>query len=348
MEAVMRLAPVLSVLPFLVTALHPARGLTGDDLVADVSQSNLGLHIAALEGERATEAQQAAAAAYIRSQLESYGYEVTSDPVLTSENLIARISGIVHPDQTFILGAHFDSVVGSPGADDNASGVAGMLEIARILAGLSFESSIELVSFGLEEVGLRGSRQFAETARAAGRNLIGMISLELIGYTCDFPFCQYPFRDRTSCFDVSTEDVNVGTYIAGVANAASVGLLGAFEVAAATYVPNLRVESAIVEGVGLCFPDTRRSDHAPFWDHGYAALMLTDTANFRNPNYHQPTDTLETLDLEFATDVTRAALATVVTSAVLVPEPSASLLTASLLLALAGLARLGRVGRRPA
>jgi Zn-dependent M28 family amino/carboxypeptidase len=318
----MRLAVLLSVLLALVAALHPARGSSGDDLVAEVSQSNLGLHIAALEGERATETQQATAAAYIRGQLESYGYEVTSDPVLTSENLIARISGDVHPDQAFILGAHFDTVSDSPGADDNASGVAGLLEIARILAGLSFESSIELVGFGLEEVGLRGSRQFAGTARAAGRDLIGMISLELIAFTCDTPGCQYPFRDSLPCFDVSTEGVNVGTYIAAVANSASAALLDTFTSAAATYVPSLHVESALVAGTGACFSDTRRSDHAPFWDQGYPALMLTDTANFRNPNYHQPTDRLETLDLEFAADVTRAALATVVMSAVLVPEPA--------------------------
>ena len=332
----MRQAAALALTVFLaVTALRPAAALTIADLVAQVSQNDIQAHIAALEGERATAVQQAAAAAYITSELQSYGYTVTSDPVGMSENLIASLPGTATPDQTFVIGAHFDSVPGSPGADDNASGVAGLLETARVLAGNPFQSTIEFVAFGLEEVGLLGSTQFAQAASGAGRDLIGMIAFDMIGYICDTPGCQIVFNDVPPCLDVDPEGVDVGTGIAAIANGASAALLGSFQASAVAYVPSLEVGSALVAGIGACFPDSRRSDHAPFWDEGYSALELTDTADFRNPYYHGAGDTLATLDLGFATDVTRAALATVASSAVLVPEPSTVLLLACGLAALA-------------
>jgi Zn-dependent M28 family amino/carboxypeptidase len=211
-----------------------------------------------------------------------------------------------------VLGAHFDTVAGSPGADDNASGVAGMLETARILADFQPEASVEFVGFALEEVGLIGSNQYAEQASAAGVNIIGMISLEMIAYTCFTPGCQFVFNDIPGCLDIEPEGVNVGTFIAGLGNTASAPLLARLAEAVTTNVPSLPLVTGQVAGVGTCFPDTRRSDHAPFWDEGYRALMLSDTANFRNPHYHTPNDTSDTLDFGFARLVTQAALATVV------------------------------------
>jgi len=282
------------------------------DLVAEVSQSNIVAHVEALEYPRADVVSRAAAAAYLTDQLESYGYTVTLDPVLSSANVIARLEGAETPQQIFVLGAHFDSVAGSPGADDNASGVAGMLEIARVLAEVHPESSVEFVGFALEELGLIGSAQYAQQASAAGVDIIGMISLEMIGYTCFTPGCQFAFNDIPGCLDIEPAGVNVGTFIAGLGNTASAPLVARFVEAATTYVPSLFVVSGQVAGTGLCFPDTRRSDHAPFWDEGYRALMLGDTANFRNPYYHTPNDTSNTLDFGFARLVTQAALATVV------------------------------------
>ena len=282
------------------------------DLVDQVSQTNIAAHIKALAFPRDDPESQAVASAYIAGQLESYGYNVTLDPVGTSENVIARLEGTLTPDSVFVVGAHFDTVPGSPGADDNASGVAGMLEIARLLADFQPASSIEFVGFALEEAGLVGSTHYAHQAFEANVDIIGMFSMEMIAYTCFTPGCQFPFGDIPSCLDVEPEGVNVGTYIAAVGNDASARLLQQFAAAAATYVPDLEVVTAQVAGVGLCFPDTRRSDHAPFWDHGYRGLMLTDTANFRNPNYHTPNDTPDTLDLGFARLVTQATLATIV------------------------------------
>ncbi len=298
----------------------PAPAQTIGDLVAEVSQTNIEAHITALEGERRTLAQMAAAADYIAAQLEGFGYSVVSDPIGGTENLIAELTGATDPDAIFLIGAHFDTVTGSPGADDNASGVAGMLEAARVLASGEYEASLQFVAFALEEIGLQGSSQLAQAYQAAGESVIGMISVEMIAYTCPAP-CQTPFVDALPCLDVGTPGVTVGNFIGAVANTASASMLSDFVAAAQTYVPGLPTNTAKVAGSGTCFPDSRRSDHAPFWDAGYPALMLTDTANFRNPNYHQPSDTLATLDLEFATDVTRAIVGQAATRAVYLPEP---------------------------
>lgn len=290
------------------------------DLVAEVSEANLQAHIETLAaGPRGTPAQQSAAAAYITAELESYGYTVVHDPVGTSENLIATLPGTETPEQAFLIGAHFDSVSSSPGADDNASGVAGMLEAARVFAGQPTGSSIEFVAFALEEVGLVGSTQYASELEAEGRDLVGMLSLEMIGHTCPAP-CQTVLPDFLPCLDVSDPVPNVGNFIAAIANDSSATLLTSLTAAAASYVPSLPVETAEVQGVGSCLPDSRRSDHAPFWDRGYRAAIVTDTANFRNVHYHQSTDTPATIDYAFAAQVTRAVVAMVAGEVTLTPR----------------------------
>ena len=104
----------------------------------------------------------------------------------------------------------------------------------------------------------------------------------------------------------------VGDFLGIVGNVASAHLVKAVEAAANQAVPNLRTISLVVPGNGELLPDTRRSDHAAFWHHGYPAVMLTDTANFRNPHYHQSTDTIETLNLAFMEQVARAVAAAVI------------------------------------
>ena len=305
-----------------------------DTLVDSISAANIEAHIDALANEigpRDTPATQSDAADYIADQLMRFGYTVTLDPVDSSENVIAKLPGQLNPDKTFVIGAHFDTVSGSPGADDNASGVAGMLEIARVLKDVQPDFSIEFVGFALEERGPlgnvhRGSRQYVQSAAAQDRDLIGMISLEMIGYFSNEANSQTPFFNSPPCLAVSEEGRTIGDFIAPIGNDNSATLLKMFQQAAARYVPDLLVLTGQVTGNGSCFPDTRRSDHAPFWDEGYQALMITDMANFRNPNYHQPSDTLETINFDFARQVTQATLATVLVSTKSVPEPSTLLL----------------------
>ncbi|MDC4223620.1 MAG: M28 family peptidase [Candidatus Manganitrophus sp.] len=103
-----------------------------------------------------------------------------------------------------------------------------------------------------------------------------------------------------------------GDFIGLVGNAAAEPIQKAYEVAVATYCPELPCVSLLVPGKGEALPDTRRSDHVPFWDRGYRAVMLTDTADFRNPNYHKKSDQLKTLDLTFITRVARSLAAAVI------------------------------------
>ena len=174
-----------------------------DDLVAAVSQANIQGHVAILAAApRESAIARDAAADYIEAQLVSYGYAVSRVAVGGGENVIARLDGTLVPNAVFLVGAHYDSVGVSAGADDNASGVAGMLEMARVLAGQPRPFSIQFVAFDLEEIGLVGSTVFAEGVLDDADTIIGAYSLEMIGYTC--PSCQFPFIDLPGCFDVST------------------------------------------------------------------------------------------------------------------------------------------------
>ncbi len=200
-----------------------------------------------------------------------------------------------------LVGAHYDSVPNSPGADDNASAVSALLEIGRCLKKNPPAGPVMLVAFALEEYGFLGSQVVARRVRKENRSLGGMLSLEMLGYTDRNPGAQrYP-----SLVDPA-QYPDAGDFIAVVGNAHSAGLVQSVVAGMKWSQPALGVESLIVPGNGEAIPDVRRSDHVPFWEAGYPAVMVTDTANFRNPHYHQPTDTLDTLDLEFLADVTRA------------------------------------------
>lgn len=295
-----------------VTAQHvsPACADVIGGLVDQVSLERIEAHLTALEGPRNTGPLKKATAAYLEEQLRSFGYEVELVPSRYSDNVTAQIDGSRTPHKVFIVGAHYDSVRDSPGADDNASGVAGLLEIARVLSGVDVGASIRFIAFADEEEGLVGSRAYADLSRAALEDIIGMFSLEMIGYTCSTPGCQFVLPSIRDCFEVSVKEPGKGEFIGVVANQYSEGLLDHFLTAAQLYVPDLEVGWGLVRGAGACVPDTQRSDHSPFWIRGYRALMITDTANFRNPNYHQPTDTVATLNLPFLRRVTQASLAT--------------------------------------
>ncbi len=239
---------------------------------------------------------------YIQEELESCGFEVRREPFLfqgqSFSNLAAWLpEGLSSP--RFIIGAHFDSVPGSPGADDNASGIAALLESARLFS-QSPRPGVEFVAFNLEEYGMIGSRAYVQKLKGQNSQVAGMLSLEMVGYTSKekgsqkMPFFLKPFYP------------DVGNFIGLVANQASVSFLKRME-KIFRGVDGLPVESLILPGKGGIFPEARLSDHSPFWDEGYPALLVTDTSFFRNPHYHEETDTVETLDLEFIGKVTEAA-----------------------------------------
>jgi Zn-dependent M28 family amino/carboxypeptidase len=246
----------------------------------------------------------AAAARYIRDKLEDSGYEVRAQSFesqgLTLQNLEVELPGDTAPREIIVLGAHYDSVLGTPGANDNASGVAALLEIARLLAGNSYPRTVRLVAFANEEPPFfygeeMGSRVYASRARQRGEQIKAMLALETIGYYSDQPASQrYPFPFRFFYPDT-------GNFIGFVGNLSSRRLvrraLGAFR--ASTAFPSQGVTApGWMTGVHW-------SDHWSFWQEGYPAIMVTDTALFRYRHYHAATDTPEKLDYPSLARVTR-------------------------------------------
>ena len=217
---------------------------------------------------------------------------------LAGENIIARRSEteFADPDLPVLcVGAHVDSRPDSPGADDNASAVATLLEIARLLPTDWPERPqlrIELAGFDLEENGMLGGAEHARRCRVDGVNLAGLISLEMLGYCNHSPNSQQLPRTLQGMYPTT------GNFIAVVGNQRSQALIDG-TAAGLRMSPELPVETLAVAGDGELLQASRLSDHSPFWDAGYAALMITDTSFLRNPYYHTPQDTPETLDDEF-------------------------------------------------
>jgi Zn-dependent M28 family amino/carboxypeptidase len=236
-----------------------------------------------------------AAAGYIRNALEAAGYAVSVQPFTshgqTVNNLEAVLPGHNAADEIIVAGAHYDSVAGSPGANDNASGVAALLELARLLAGTTLPRTVRFVAFANEEAPFfygdeMGSNLYAANARAQGERIEAMLSLETIGYYTDQPASQqYPFP-----FSYFYPDT--GNFIGFVGDLSNWRLvrraIGAFR--ASTAFPSEGVAAPRwTDGVHW-------SDHWSFWQAGYPAIMITDTAPYRYPHYHAATDTPEKLD----------------------------------------------------
>lgn len=202
-----------------------------------------------------------------------------------------------------LIGAHYDTVVGCPGADDNASGLVVLLELANLLRKVPLPRPVWLAAFNLEEEGLVGSKAFAGELRRAKHPFGGAIILECVGYARNEDGSQ---RQPPG---IPVAVPTVGNFLGMIGNEASRGLVDAMARSARNRGSVLETVSMIVPGRGEDLPDARRSDHAAFWDEGLPAVMLTDTANFRNPHYHRPTDEIETLNLDFLERVTDAVAA---------------------------------------
>ena len=267
-------------------------------MVITVDPNSLRQKLQAIVGDRnpfSAERHLAAVERFIEKELGSYGLDVESDYFpyhgKSFRNIIGRL-GTHRGTSLIILGAHLDSVEATPGADDNASGVAVLLEAARLLARMRLRSQVLFCAFNLEELNMIGSTHFAKKLKAAGAKVDGMISLEMVGYTDSKPGSQrYPLAIKWLYPDR-------GDFIGVIGNWDSRSLLHKFSLQM-RQVQKLPVETLSVPGNGAFIPAVRLSDHSPFWDLGYPALMLTDTAFFRNPHYHGRTDTVDTLDLEF-------------------------------------------------
>ena len=243
-------------------------------------------------GERHLERPEAlqAAADYIREVWAGQGFAVEEEAFAVAgrrcANLVAERKGSALPGEIVLAGAHYDSIVGSPGANDNATGVAVLLELSRALRGRAPARTVRFVAFVNEEpphfmTEAMGSRVHARRARARGERIAAMVSLETLGYYSDVPGSQrYPFP-------FGAFYPGAGNFLAVVANLASrrlaVDFLERFLAAGDFPVEGVAAFEAI-PGIGW-------SDHWSFWREGYPALMLTDTAPFRYPAYHAAGDT---------------------------------------------------------
>ena len=253
------------------------------------------------------------AADFIYSFFESIQVPVRLEPYpyreLSVSNVVAELSFGGTPSRHYLIGAHYDSVTGTVGADDNASAVAVLLETARALqaaaGGRSLDLKVTFVAFALEEppvYGTRfmGSRVYAAKAKRKKLSLDGMICLEMVGYTCREPGCQrYPFP--LMFFGYPKE----GNFIGIVGN---FGSRSFSRMLVKSFGQNTRlpVVSLSVPLDGWLLPAVRLSDHASFWDKGFPAVMVTDSAFFRNPHYHLSSDTMDKLDLDFMAELVKS------------------------------------------
>jgi aminopeptidase YwaD len=244
-------------------------------------------HLRALIGERHPASSSTAlrqAEGYLTEQFKALGLDVSIHPFKVLGDTHRNVIGTrpaSHPstasDAPLIVAAHYDTVRGSPGADDNASALAVLLEAARSLRSVPLSREVRFIAFSLEEEDLLGSLAYVSFLKQDGHEIGGAIVLECVGYACATEGSQ---RMPPG---VPIVVPTVGDFLAIIGNT----------------------------GNGELLPDSRRSDHAAFWQYGYPAVMLTDTANFRNPNYHASTDTIETLDLGFMEKVAQSITAAV-------------------------------------
>ena len=220
----------------------------------------------------------------------------------THQNLILDLPGANRADLAPILiGAHYDTVPGTPGADDNATGVAVLLEMAQVFATNPLKHPVRLVAFDLEEYGLLGSTAYAKYLKDNKQKLRLMLSLEMLGY-CDNKRGSQTYPDLIKPF--YSDRAN---FIALVGNLSALNDM--LRLRKQMQKLGTPIEVLPDPSAGKLVPITGFSDHRPFWQQKYRAIMVTDTAMLRNPNYHQASDAIASLDLDFLTNTCHSLIA---------------------------------------
>lgn len=234
------------------------------------------------------------AAGYVREELQSAGGRVEDQPFQVRGTTYRNVIASFGPEtrERIVVGAHYDAAGPYPGADDNASGVAGLIELARLLGRNPPRSRVDLVAFSLEEPpnfggSAMGSAVHAASLREQGVRLRAMIGLEMIGYFSDAPGSQqFPLPGLRALYP------STGNFITVAGKLGQGGLVRRIKKAMRSASP-LGVESI---SAPASLPGISLSDHRNYWEAGYPAVMITDTAFYRNDNYHTASDTPDTLD----------------------------------------------------
>ncbi|MEB3280212.1 MAG: M28 family peptidase [Lyngbya sp.] len=260
-------------------------------------------HLENLVGERYTENYREFTRNYLIKQLKQFGLTPSLQTFEQGVNIVAKTPGNDPEAATLLIGAHYDTVLNSPGADDNASGMAVVLEVARLFGSKPTANALEIVFFDQEEPGLLGSLAFTSLPENI-QNLRHVIVLDMVGYACRVEGCQqYPSGLNVASLlqanGVTSPDK--GEFLVIVGEAQHRDLLASFQ-GISSGLSNRKLPPVVPLPIplkGVLTPDVLRSDHAPFWYQNIPAVLVTDTANLRSPHYHQPTDTLANLDREF-------------------------------------------------
>lgn len=237
--------------------------------------------------------------------------------IIEAANIIGRLEGIGNSEEMVVLGAHFDTVDSSMGADDNASGVSALIECLQVLSQYSFEKTILFVAFDQEESGMLGSEYFVNKLGIDVKNVHTYINLDMIGYYDESKNSQiFPSELKTvfpQAYKKVKENDFRGNFILNTSNKNSQNLMNVFDSNALKFSDSLNVVSILVPNDGKFASDEfRASDHVAFWDADIPSITLGDTGNFRNKNYHSLRDTLGSVNLNFLKFVTKAVISTLV------------------------------------
>jgi Zn-dependent M28 family amino/carboxypeptidase len=254
------------------------------------------------------------AATWIRGELERAGGKVSDQPFRIGSATYRNVSAFFGPDtrDRVVVGAHYDTAGPLPGADDNASGVAGVLELARLLGSAPLKRRVELVAYPLEEPPYFASAQMgsafhARELKEQGVQVRSMICLEMIGYFSDAPNSQeLPVAALRLAYPTR------GNFILAVGRLGQGGVVRRIRNRMQRTAAPLDVRSIVAPG---SFPGVDFSDHRNYWNEGWDAVMITDSAFYRNPNYHTEQDTPDTLDYQRMAQVVDGVLAAVVAEA---------------------------------
>ncbi|MBX3405386.1 MAG: M28 family peptidase [Phycisphaeraceae bacterium] len=301
-------------------AAPPAAPLAGPE--AEVSRERVMADLAELPTKRAAWGDQAHRAGLrdtekqLAEKLLALGYEVALDPIDFIggggrregedpwNNLVVEIKGRTLPSEVLIFAAHFDAMPNCPGAEDNGSGVAALLEMARLLKDRPMHRTVRLIFFNLEENGLVGSRAYVERMlekwNSGDERVLGMVSFDMIGYYTDEPDSQKSPIPPRGNFKPPT----VGNFL---------GLGGILQhrwwstaLLRAMHEAEPKLPTYALDFLPIAPPDLLRSDHAPFLAAGQPAVILSTTAEMRYAHYHRPTDTIDKIEPERYTLAVRA------------------------------------------
>lgn len=321
-------------------------------IAEEVSASSIKKHVLAIVGTRnrfTAQEKMTQVEDYIHETFSKYGWTVERQPFhydalpgwktaggetleehhnLEGANIVATRLG-KNTGQTVIVGAHFDTVDNTPGADDNGAAVAVLLELARTLGKHDYEKTLMLVAFDMEEIGLAGSQAFVKKL-PSNANVEGAIILETIGYFNEKADSQKIPQGFSLLYRQQVKKVTKnqfrGDFITVIHNGKSrklAALLAGANQSLKEAVPlvfirdplDLPVLGALLKRLVPALRNLLRSDHVPFWQAEIPTIQITDTANFRNPNYHRPTDTTDTLNFTALQRLTQTTAITIMTLA---------------------------------